>query len=1462
MSVIRFGIDIGSTTVKVFALSENEEILYADYKRHRADIQKTVLEVCNCAFEYMESHSLSSEDSELSLEFTGSGGFSISHWLKLPFVQEVIASSEAVKHLIPETDVAIELGGEDAKITYFGSSVEQRMNGTCAGGTGAFIDQMASLLETDASGLNELARTAKRIYPIAARCGVFAKTDIQPLINEGAAREDIAASIFQAVVNQTISGLACGRAIRGNVAFLGGPLHFLDQLRERFIITLNLSEKERIIPRHAELFVAAGCAYSAPLKAEKGKKFPKIHEFRSLLKGVVGRQLNEVKRLEPLFESDAELADFRARHKEETVARLPLEKARGALFLGLDSGSTTTKAVLIDEESRIVWSFYDTNRGNPVELAVKTIRDLYENLPESTYIARSGVTGYGESLFCAAFGVDVGEVETMAHFKAARHFVPDVDFILDIGGQDMKSIRVHDGVVTSISLNEACSAGCGSFLENFARTMGLDVRKFSERALRAENPVDLGSRCTVFMNSRVKQSQKEGASVSDISAGLSYSVIKNALFKVIKLRSKKDMGERVVVQGGTFKNDAVLRAFEKIAGVEAFRPDIAGLMGAYGAALIALEAWKDAGRKGKSNLISLRELEDFKVDLSSRRCGKCRNNCLLTVNRFSTGDKERFFVTGNRCEVGLHVVKVAKTERKNKPFNMFAFKNKRLFSYKSPDKSKAPMGEVGIPRVLNMWENYPLWFTFFTSLGFFVHLSPHSSKELYESAMDTIPDESVCYPAKLAHAAVKALIEDGVKFIFYPCILYEKKEDKGASDHYNCPVVASYSEVIKNNFDEIRTDESLTYMNPFLPIYDKARLKERLFEELHPIFPSIEKSALYEAVDAAWAEQEKFHADIRERAERELEKLKASGARGLVLAGRPYHDDPEINHGIPELINDLGLAVFSEDSVAHLGEVARPLRVVDQWTYHNRLYRAASFVAGTDFLDIVQLTSFGCGLDAVTGDQVDEIMKARSKMYNLIKIDEGNNLGAVRIRLRSLICAAKEREKAPPPKVKVPVYERKIFTKKMRRTHTILAPQMSPIHFRFVQKAFEYSGYNFVILKDATSKTVETGLKYVNNDSCYPSILVTGQLIEALESGKYDRENTSVMITQTGGGCRATNYIGFIRRALADAGFSDVPVISLSSKSFEKNPGFKITFPLIHRALMALVIGDVLMRTLYRTRPYEKNAGEANRLYEKWAKKAEESLKSLSFFKFSRLLKNIISEFDSLPLLSVKKPRVGVVGEILVKYHPSANNHIVELLEKEGCECVMLDLVDFFTYTASTGIFRHEKLAFPKKAKRNAKLFVSFVEFYRRAMKRYLNKSRRFSAPSDIYSMMRDAAPVVKLGNITGEGWFLTAEMIELLKSGVTTIACVQPFACLPNHITGKGVLKELRRRFKGANIQSIDYDPGASEVNQLNRLKLLLSQAKVSSNPAEKSERNTGVEEGILSTKKRGIFMKCGEER
>ena len=1396
------GIDIGSTTVKIAILDGEHNILFSDYRRHFANIRETLSDLLKEAYEKLGNITLYPM-------ITGSGGLTLANHLQIPFVQEVIAVASALKEIAPKTDVAIELGGEDAKIIYFeDGNVEQRMNGICAGGTGSFIDQMASLLQTDASGLNEYAKNYHSLYTIAARCGVFAKSDIQPLINEGATKEDLSASIFQAVVNQTISGLACGKPIRGHVAFLGGPLHFLSELKAAFIRTLKLDDEHIVTTGHSHLFAAIGSAMNA-----KNEVSYSMVEMVSKLSSEIKMEF-EVERMEPLFASTKEYEDFKARHAKHHVPAAALSSYHGNCFLGIDAGSTTTKVALVGQDGSLLYSFYSSNDGSPLKTAIRSIREIYSILPKDVKIVRSCSTGYGELLMKAAFLLDDGEVETVAHYYAAAFFDPQVDCILDIGGQDMKCIKIKNQTVDSVQLNEACSSGCGSFIETFAKSLNYGVEDFANAALFAEHPIDLGTRCTVFMNSKVKQAQKEGASVPDISAGLAYSVIKNALFKVIKVSDASALGKNIVVQGGTFYNDAVLRSFEKIAGCEAIRPDIAGIMGAFGAALIARERFSEGY---ETTMLSFEKIDTLQFATSMAKCKGCTNSCRLTINKFTGG---RQYISGNRCERGL-----GKQKNENSVPNLFDYKLKRLFGYEPLPADEAKRGTVGIPRVLNMYEDYPFWFTFFTKLGYRVVLSPLSNRKIYELGIESIPSESECYPAKLAHGHISWLLNQKVDFIFYPALFYERNEFADANNHYNCPIVTSYSENIKNNVEEITGGKAIL-RNPFMSFRDLKTISEALAAE----FSELSTTEVIEAARLGWEELLKARTDTQKKGEEVLSYLKETGKRGIVLAGRPYHIDPEINHGIPELITSYDIAVLTEDSISHLGCPERPLIVSDQWMYHSRLYAAASYVKTVDNLDLIQLNSFGCGLDAVTTDQVNDILSGSDKIYTCLKIDEVNNLGSARIRIRSLLSAIRVREKQGRQRtIRSSAINKVQFTEEMRKNYTILCPQMSPIHFDILESAFNACGYHFEVLSNDNRQCVDMGLKYVNNDACYPSLIVVGQIMDALLSGRYDLNRVAVIMTQTGGGCRATNYVGFIRRALEKAGMPQIPVISLNMAGIEKNPGFKLNLNLLTRAAYGAVFGDIFMRCVYRMRPYEKEPGSVNAVHQKWLKKCQDfvSARHLSFFTFRKMCRQIVADFDAVPITDTQKPRVGIVGEILVKFAPTANNHLVELLEAEGAEAVVPDLLDFMLYCFYNQIYKADHLGMSKKAALISKAGIDALEFLRGSAADALKKSKHFTPPVSIYHLVEYAKPIVSIGNQTGEGWFLTGEMVELIKSGVNNIVCTQPFGCLPNHVVGKGVIKALRSRYPLSNIVAIDYDPGASEVNQLNRIKLMLSTAQ-----------------------------------
>lgn len=1399
--VLHVGIDIGSTTVKIAVLSPYMKLVFGRYVRHRSDIRGTVLSLLQECAKTFPGH-------RITAAISGSGGMGISHVLSLPFCQEILAETKAVRAFCPEADAIIELGGEDEKVTYLQGGVDQRMNGACAGGTGAFIDRMASLLSTDAAGLGKLAEKARQVYPIASRCGVFAKTDIQALLNEGAPTSDIALSVFQAVVNQTLSGLTCGRPLRGHIVFLGGPLTFQPVLRRQFQKTLGLSDEETIVPAHGELYVAIGAALSAmhdrPFDMENWLSKAETADFTNLSAMPVE---------EPLFHSEEEYAAFKARHGAFHVDRAPIESASGPCWLGIDAGSTTIKAVLLSGDNKILYEYYAHNEGSPLSGAHRILSDLYEKLPPAAVICGAGITGYGEGLLREALKADTGEVETMAHYRAARHFCPDVTTVFDIGGQDMKCCRLKDSAVDSILLNEACSSGCGSFLDTFAQSLGMSIQEFARIALFAKHPCDLGSRCTVFMNSKVREAQKNGVSQADISAGLSYSVIKNALYKVIRLRHASDLGEHVVVQGGTFYNDAVLRALEKLLGRDVVRPNIAGLMGAYGMALIT----RDRCPSGHvSTLVSPEEFAHLSMKTDVHRCPGCGNHCLVTVTSFSDG---RAFVSGNRCERGRAIALTGKAVPKSTLPNMYAWKYGRLFSYRPLPPGKAK-GTVGIPRALNMYEDYPFWFTFFTKLGYRVILSDGNIRQIPMNAMETIPSYSECYPVKLVHAHMADLIRRKPDFIWYPCI--DRGPAEGDANQYMCPMVTSYPETIAANMDRLMEDKHIRYFHPFLPLHEPRALVKELEKVLTDL--PVSHDDIQSAVSAARKEMDRYKADLKAETLRVLSLIQEKHLTGIVLAGRPYHVDPAANHGIPDLVNQLGMAVLSEDGVAMLGQLPN-LRVLDQWTWHGRLYRAADYVTRRKNLELVELNSFGCGLDAVVTDQVQEILHFRHRLYTSLKIDEGLNLGAVRIRLRSLKSAIEERiEKDTDHPAPLPYHDAP-FTKAMKETTTILVPEMSPIHFPLVEAAGQAEGYKLKVLPPKQSD-IDTGLSFVNNDACYPAIITIGSLMRALQSGECDRKHTALLLSQTGGACRASNYIALLKRALESAGLSDIPIVSANTEGLSPQPGFRLTPRMLEKLIMAVIYGDALMQCVLRTRPYEKEPGSADRLLRHWQAACRKWLLGKhSHHAFAQAIERLISDFDRLPLTDApRRPQIGIVGEIYVKFSPIASGELIRRIEDNGGEASASGIVDFLLYSLLDSRFQRQHLGGSMLKDLKDTFARRLLEWYRAPYEKAVKNSKRFHPITPIETLARRASHYLSLGNRAGEGWFLTADMIDLLDHGCRGIVCLQPFACLPNHVTGEGMAAHIHQNYPEAIFLSLDCDASASRVNQMNRLKLMMN--------------------------------------
>ena len=1390
---MKVGIDIGSTTIKLVVMDE-ERLIFKNYARHFSEIGSALTNSITSLKNIIG-------EKTFKIALAGSAGMGIAKKISLPFVQEVIACQTAVEKFIPKTDTVVELGGEDAKIIYLGNAPEVRMNGVCAGGTGSFIDHMASLLSTDALGLNSLAEKGKQIYTIASRCGVFAKTDIQALMNDGAKKADIALSIFQAVVNQTIGNLAQGRPITGNVAFLGGPLHFLPELKKRFVETLGLSKDEVVDTPDGNFFVATGAALS-----DEAKEIS-VNQLEDSIKKSEEAARAETRKADfILFKDATDYENFRARHDKAKVKRGDLQTYCGKIFVGIDAGSTTTKICAIGDDKQILYTNYGSNEGAPLKIVVEQIRDLYKKIPSTAKIAGVFTTGYGEAIVKAALHADGSEVETFAHLTAAQEFCPEVSFVLDIGGQDMKCFFVKDGTIGNITLNEACSAGCGSFIQNFAQGLNMTVGDFAGKALTSEAPVDLGTRCTVFMNSKVKQAQKEGATVNDISAGIALSVIKNALFKVMQLKNVEDLGENIVVQGGTFYNDAVLRSIEEILHKEVIRPDIAGLMGAYGAAILARE-----NCAGVSKLLSADELENFSVVTKSYRCGRCGNNCLITMQKFPDGGK---YFTGNRCERGTG----GKPKTQSEIPNAYAYKYQRIFDYKPLENPKR--GSIGIPRTLNIYEDYPFWHTLLTDLGYRVEISAKSSAQIFYKGLSTIPSDSLCYPAKLAHGHIMDLIERGLKKIFYPCEPYNF--DTRSDNFYNCPIVASYPENIRNNMDILK-ERGIKFIQPFLPVHDLKKLKKRLAEEFKS--EGVTADEISAAVDKAAAEMENYRQDIKNFGDEVLERIEQTGEHAILLVGRPYHIDPEINHGITEMIQSYGLPILSEDSVYHTKVDAPKISVVNQWSYHARLYHAAQFAAQNPNVTLIQLSSFGCGLDALTIEQIKEILEAHGKIYTMIKLDEVSNLGSARIRLRSLLATLKRKSPVVYSPKKFP--ERPHFTADCKAKHTILAPQMAPIHFELVQTVLRKYGYKILIPPMPDKAAIDLGLRYVNNEMCYPAIVVTGQILAALQSGNCDPDNTSIILFQTCGGCRATNYISVMRRALKFAGFGQVPVFACWGLP-EETDAFELSRDCLMDAIKASVYGDLLQNVSNRMRPYELQRGETDKLFDKWMTLAKADLVDGNYFSYRKNIKELVRQFDAIPIdETLIKPRVGIVGEILVKYHPVSNNFLEKVLHDEGAEVVMPDFVDFFLYCAYDAIVKREFLGGTRKDKIFAELFIKFIEFFRNPMKNALKNSKHFRPPHAIKETARLASHFLSNGNLNGEGWLICGEMVKLIEDDVKNIVGLSPFACLPNHIILKGVLHSLRESYENVNVVAIDCDAGSSEVNQLNRIKLMMTVAK-----------------------------------
>ena len=1433
----RTGIDIGSTTVKVVICDESGKPVFPRYRRHNAMILETVLSVLEEAHNQMG-------DIELDLAVTGSAGMGIAESFGIPFVQEVVASAKLIKTCYHDVRTLIEIGGEDSKIVFFDDHFRPdiRMNGSCAGGTGAFIDQMAVLLDVSIADLDQLAMKSTSIYPIASRCGVFAKTDIQALLSNKVSREDIAASVFHAVALQVITTLARGSDIKKNVLFAGGPLKFFPQLQKAFIDILGLNEKkDLVIPEHPEFIPAIGAALvnrDSALFAQRAKGvvpaankkgavpiYLNIQKLIQLMEKEKTRvpQVSEINRLSPLFSDSEEFQVWEKRHAGHNVKKTDISQIKDRkCFLGIDSGSTTTKIALIDDQERVALTYYAPNNGDSIHAVKKGLKEFQREFKRAGVapdIVRTAVTGYGEDLIKAAFAMDYGVVETMAHYRAARSFDKDVSFILDIGGQDMKAIYIDDGAVSDIQVNEACSSGCGSFIETFARSLGYDVSEFAGLACQKNAPFDLGSRCTVFMNSRVKQALREGATVSDISAGLAYSVIKNSLYKVLKLRDSGTLGEKIVAQGGTFRNPAVLRAFEILIGREVIRPDISELMGAYGAALTALQNYQaDSAEVSRFSRFSP---FDQKITFTTKdlHCKGCENRCSVKKITFKNG---RSYFTGNRCERYFSNGSSSKKHGEN----LIAAKFKLLFDRKT-EPHRSPILTFGIPRALNMYENFPFWCAFLVECGFKVVLSDTSSIGLFEKGSGTVMSDNICFPAKLVHGHVVNLIEKGVDRIFYPTVVYENKEYRGTMNSFNCPVVTGYPDVIRSSIDPEGKHE-IPMDSPVISLKDSTLLKKQLYSFARQF--GISKSLVSQAADKGIAAHKEYKDQIKEMAVSVIDNAGTNNRSVVVLAGRPYHIDPLVNHGIPELLAGMGVDLIPEDAVPVAEECAlKDSNILTQWSYTNRLLAAAKYVADTEHTELVQITSFGCGLDAISVDEVREIIRGAGKIYTLIKMDEIANLGAVKIRLRSMLevnrdsalFAQRVKKVVPAANKKgaVPIYREK----------TIIVPWFSPLYSPPIPAVSRTIGHRLEVLSPPDRSSVDVGLKYVNNDMCYPAIIVVGDIIKALQSGKYDPKHTAVMLTQTGGQCRASNYVPLTKKALISAGFSDVPVLSLSVNDSNLQPGFAIDKKgLIRQLGMGLIFTDALARMYLATAAREINAGVSEAIHKKYLSRMETWAEETDFGRLLNLLKEAISEFNIVDVTNEPVPVVGVLGEIFVKYNSFSNNNIVEWLIEQGIEVVLPSLSGFFMQRFVNEEF--DQKAYLKRSVTDRLLtraLDKYTQYYSSQVERVMRDFRYYRKSHDLSKLAKSTEMACSLANQAGEGWLLPAEMIAMLEDGIGNIVCLQPFGCLANHITGNGLERKLKTLYPRLNLLSLNMDPGTSEVNILNRLHFMVMAAR-----------------------------------
>ena len=1437
------GLDVGSTTLKLVFADGNGDVAYSEYRRHHADIFGAL----QAGF---ENALAKLGDGEIRLVVTGSAGMGVAERGNLPFVQEVVAAAEVIRAKYPETKTFVDIGGEDAKMIFFeeGKSPDIRMNGSCAGGTGAFIDQMATLLGRDVSELSDLALAARTVYPIASRCGVFSKTDIQNLLARNVSREDIAASIFHAVALQCIGNLARGFDILPKAFFCGGPFAFIPALRKAFQEELNLRDEDCIFCENAAIIPAWGCALTALARSreedEKGGNAAPLPKLSETARGLAAQKTAvghapHAGSLPRLFSGQEDFDAWFATKQGGVIPEITLEEYDGSpCFLGVDSGSTTTKIVIADARERVLYRFYKKSQGDALGTAEEGLKAFLEKCRaagKEVRIARSCVTGYGEDLVKAAFNLDEGIVETIAHYRAARKFKPDVSFILDIGGQDMKAIFVENQAINRLEINEACSSGCGSFVEAFAASLKHPVAEFARMACFSEAPCDLGTRCTVFMNSKVKQCLREGAGVPDIAAGLSFSIIKNCLHKVLKIRDVSELGDNIVVQGGTFRNLSVVRAFEKLTGKSVIFTNMPELMGAYGCALYAKEIYeKNAGGNAAPGAGTplARYAHHNAYKEKQLTCPGCTNRCQVREFLFDNGN---VYYSGNKCEK----IFTNKGGDFRKGENMYTFKYSRIFRRHAVPaaraaelaKTAAAKRRIGIPRALNAFENFPFWSALLSECGFEVVVSATSTMPLYEKGLHSVMSDNICFPAKLTHGHILDLVNRKVERIFMPYVLRERMEDKEAHGSFNCPIVSSYSQVVASAM-ETREKYGVPLDSPVVTFSDEKLLRRACYKYLHGI--GVAKSVFEPAFSVALNAQRKFTHELCDKAKTILENARKNGRMTLLLAGRPYHSDPLVQHKISDMAADFGADVITEDIVRFSDDDALDgINGVLQWTYVTRILKAARFVAeADDSVHYVQMTSFGCGPDAFIIDEVSDILKKNGKNITILKIDDVNNVGSLKLRLRSLIESLKFKNASAGTRGKKALPEHTAVFREEDRRRMILYPFISGYLSPIIKPALEACGYRAAMLPPSDEKTVEYGLKHSNNEICYPATLVVGDIVKALDSGKYDPKDVAVGISQTGGQCRATNYLTLIKKALANAGYGDVPVVALGigTSPINDQPGMHFSLSKIAKcAISAVVYGDCISQMYYSTVVRERDAGTAAKLRDSYMAALVPCVRWKRVSEMFRLLRRAAEEFDAVPVKTERVPAIGIVGEIYVKYNSFSHKNVVSWLAENGVEPVIPNVTDFMIQDIVNNRI-NVKLNLAHRSLRTWGFTLAFSMIAKSAIAkadRACRAFRRYRPFGSIEEKAKKGAGIVNLAAQFGEGWLIPAEFASFAEHGICNAVSLQPFGCIANHIVAKGIEKRVKRLYPKMNLLFLDFDSGTSEANVLNRLHFMIKNAR-----------------------------------